>query len=311
MPDQKTLERLQKNKTMLIEPEKIHGFRVGKPLDFSAYVKLGWEHPRNPDYYDLSNTENADPQILAYFNGINQSNAIDDPIEVFIDGDKLIVLDGATRLTCIAFIKLGNPERFGKIPVTLFKGTREAARIRMVKRNWDGHKKPLSAFEFAMAVYKLAGEDDEDAGLSPQMICEGLGRPKSYTPYIYRIIKSMRNALPEWKQELFKGEVKLTNFLDISENTEEDQKALLIAHMSGEKITGKKAKKQKSKADVRLRVNINKWRDGMTDRLLYLKEHLDQQKVFDSEFEELFTEVVEITGKIEMLYAERLPENMK
>jgi hypothetical protein len=229
------IARLKKNGTMQIEPEEIFGFRVGRPLDFDAYCKLGFRHPRPASYYNLSDLAKAHPQIAEYYHGILASKSIDDPIEVFADdNNNLIVLDGASRLACIAYIKAKHPELFGKVPVTIFKGNTDLAKVRMIRRNWIENKKPLTDYEFMQSIAIL-----HQNGMTPQDICAGLGRNSSYLATIYNIIKCMQNLEPAWHPFLRDGDISRDVAIKLAECSKEVQQEELEKYIDKGKISSK------------------------------------------------------------------------
>lgn len=268
------ITRLKKNGTMQIEPEEIFGFRVGRPLDFDSYAKVGFKHPRTPEYYNLTDLSKAHPQIAAYYSGILEAKAIDDPIEVYADTEnRLICLDGASRLACIAFIKAKHPEMFGKIPVTIFKGDAESAKIRMIRRNWIENKKPLTDFEFMQSVAGLA-----NSGMTPQQICAGLGRNNSYLPTVYNIIKCMKNLIPDWIPFLRDGDISRDVAVKLAECKPEDQKAQLMKYAE----TGVVKSKEIEARNTNKKTRVGPILDAMDQNITRLITHVESTGLVDT-----------------------------
>lgn len=156
---------------VFIPPQVILGYSPGRALRLSYYARLNMPHPKPQSYYDSLEEPAPDPEIWQIYKGIERSCEIDTPITVYLKTDetreeKILVLDGATRTTCISFVRKNKPNAFKVIPVVLFDGTEDEARREMIMRNVDGRSRALKSHELVDAVGKLhdEGRDEQEIG---------------------------------------------------------------------------------------------------------------------------------------------------
>jgi hypothetical protein len=148
-----------------IEPEYLFGWREGSGLDVESYDGVGFTHPKPHKYYHMEFNEagepersKCDPEFLSIYDSIVQSNKIDEPITVYFFGGKILVLDGATRVSCISYRRRMQPGFMDKVPYRLFTGPEDQARGHMIRLNLDGRKRVIRHDEFVKAVLRLRGQ---------------------------------------------------------------------------------------------------------------------------------------------------------
>lgn len=224
-----------------IPPEVIHGYKTGAPVNFNLYDEIGFHHPKRKAYYDgLYNLKRADSAIVNIYEGIKTKGTIDDPLIVYVVGAgsdaKLIVLDGATRLSCISFIRNEDPSAFKTVPVILFKGSRDEARVEMVRRNREGNSRPLDCDELAEAIRRF-----QKWGWTDEEIRERLSIPERSKQLISKYLNLYDNGIPELKQVLRAGMVSLHAAFTIARLPSKKQMAQVKKIQQGKKITVKEA----------------------------------------------------------------------
>lgn len=208
-----------------IDPSVLFGWREGEALDVRAYAAMDLQHPKDPDFYDSLCHTVPDPEIWTIYKGIRDSGQVDDPILVFLHREdrkspyQIFVLDGATRTSCVSFLREKFPEKFKTIPVQLFEGTLTEAKGEMIRRNLEDRNRTLKPAELVYAVGRLV-----DGGMSEfkaAKLCgienrSGLARNcinihhggspellKALEEEIFTIQQAARlSRLPEYKQNL-------------------------------------------------------------------------------------------------------------
>jgi len=144
-----------------IDPSVLFGWREGQALDVRAYTAMDLQHPKDPDFYDSLCDTVPDPEIWTIFKGIRYSGQVDDPVLVFLHREdrqspyQIFVLDGATRTSCVSFLREEFPQKFRTIPVQLFEGTLTEAKGEMVRRNLEDRSRTLKPAELVYAVGRL------------------------------------------------------------------------------------------------------------------------------------------------------------
>lgn len=156
---EKAFDMLSNAKGCEIPPEALLGFRTGNHLDFTKYSKLGFTHPKSPSYYEYKG-ENSDPDFKRIYDGIKERGGIDNPIVIYpyeCDGEKhLIVIDGATRMSVIGYLRAENPKSFLRVqcsptpPCT----NPDEAQAMMVRLNMEGRGRMLSPYEILESVHR-------------------------------------------------------------------------------------------------------------------------------------------------------------
>lgn len=144
-----------------VDPSVLFGWREGFALDVRAYAERDLQHPKDPDFYDSLEHTVPDPEIWGIYKGIRDSGQVDDPILVFLHREdrkspyEIFVLDGATRTSCVSFLRGKFPQRFRTIPMQLFEGTLTEAKGEMVRRNLEDRNRTLKASELVYAIGRL------------------------------------------------------------------------------------------------------------------------------------------------------------
>lgn len=154
-----------------IDPTVLFGWREGESLNVRAYTDMRLQHPKDPDFYDSLSSTVPDPEIWTIYKGIRDNGDVDDPILVFLHREdrkspyEIMVLDGATRVSCISYLREKNPKKFQTIPVRLFEGSLTEARGEMVRRNLEARSRVLKPYELVQAVGNLveAGVEEFEA----------------------------------------------------------------------------------------------------------------------------------------------------
>jgi hypothetical protein len=150
-----------------IDPSVLFGWREGEALDVRAYAAVDLHHPKDHDFYDSLHHSVPDPEIWTIFKGIRDSGRVDDPILVFLHREnrqmpyQIFVLDGATRTSCVSFLRGKFPHKFKTLPMCLFEGTLSEAKGEMVRRNLENRSRTLKPAELVYSIGRLL-----DAGVS-------------------------------------------------------------------------------------------------------------------------------------------------
>lgn len=154
-----------------IDPTVLFGWREGEALDVRAYSSMRLQHPKDPDFYDSLSQTVPDPEIWSIYKGIRDSGGVDDPILVFLHREnrnkpyEIFVLDGATRSSCISYLRSEKPGSFQTIAAKLFEGSLTQARGEMIRRNLESRSRILKPYELVNAVGNLvaAGVNEFEA----------------------------------------------------------------------------------------------------------------------------------------------------
>ena len=231
-------KKLKKNGIINAEPELILGWNIGESLNFDQYSDLGFHHPKMAERYSLN-----DPGFSSIYDGIIESGQFDDPILVYVKKDLevsyLLVLDGATRLSVAAIARSRNPESFVRIPMKLFRGTEQEAKIEMARRNWTGHQRSMTPYEEMKFVEQLI-----KWGWNPSEIAQKMQRGGTFVQTIYNLKKMSESLIDEVKDLLREGKINRTCAIEASSLSQIEQKLLVDSIKKGEKINVNELKKK-------------------------------------------------------------------
>jgi hypothetical protein len=228
----------------------LFGFNVGKPLNFKKYEEMGFHHPKDHNYYNITFNENGepegDPQMIAIYNGIKLKGEIDDPIIVYPlnrDGESIIlVLDGATRASAISYIMADNPDAFTRVPIKVFTGTEEEAMAEMVRRNMEDRSRPLADIEVMNAIKRFVA-----SGWTKDEISDRLGQDRiKWRAILDNYIKVGEALVPELVEAWSAGLLTRNAAFEAAKTTVEEQETIAERINGGEKVTGTQIKKENS-----------------------------------------------------------------
>ena len=262
------VEKMKKTSSISIPPEAIMGFRVGNHLDFEPYEALGFDHPKDHKYY---NRDNEDPKFIEILEGIKASEQLDDPLLVYPlvteKGSFILVLDGATRTSIIAYLRENNPDLFKRVEVKVFRGSLEEAKAAMVRRNMEGRVRPLNDCEMMEAIVRF-----NKWGWTDAETCERIGRdPKKYTPIISQYRVTAQNLIPELIQALKEGKIARQTAFESAKLTTDEQKAIATKIGTGEKVTSQSVSSTNETKKFRPIPRINRIETTMEEIMIGLK----------------------------------------
>lgn len=157
---------------VMVDPSVVYGWREGMSLDVRTYDEIGFFHPKDPSFYDsLDTVIPDDPAMWTIYNSILANGQIDNPVLLHIMRNKnvdpaIIVLDGATRLSCVSKARKKKPTEFAMVPAALFLGSDEDARGAMLRLNSEGRSRSLKAGEMVLVAKRMidAGHGEHDIG---------------------------------------------------------------------------------------------------------------------------------------------------
>lgn len=255
-------ERMLSGKNLTsIQPDALLGFNAGSPLNFEEYEKVGFTHPKNHNYYNLTFNDEGevigDPRMLAIYDGIRLSGEIDDPLVVYPynhNGENLIlVLDGATRASAIAYILQDNAKAFDRVPIRIFKGTEQEAMAEMVRRNLPDHGRPLNDIEIMQAIKRFV-----TAGWSKDEISDNLGQDRvKWRPILDQYILAGEKLIPDLVEAWEKGLISRSAAFESAKSTVEEQESIAETVNSGQKVTGANVKKRNAeRGDMRYKQTL-------------------------------------------------------
>jgi hypothetical protein len=211
-----------------IVPEAICGFRTGDHLDFDLYKNLDFPHPKakdNAGYYKINSNHEQSHKFSHIMEGIESSMSIDNPILIYLYEDKkgnkeILVLDGATRMSCIGYIKGRYPKSFGNVQVQLFVGTDDAARVEMMRRNLPGRTREISPDEMIeMAKFH------NKRGVPHTKIAEMIGLTN--VSHIASLINLDKRAGRKVIEAFYSKKLSIKDAEEISQRPEREQEKLL------------------------------------------------------------------------------------
>lgn len=250
-------EKMKSGKALsTIQMDALLGFTPGKPLNFKKYEKLGFSHPKDHNYYNLTFDENGkpegDPQMVAIYNGIKLKGEIDDPLLVYpLDRDgstDILVLDGATRASVISYIQANDPEAFPRVPINIFKGSEEEAMAEMVRLNLPDRNRSLRDVEIMRAIKRFVA-----LGWSKDEISNRLGMDRvKWRATLDNYINVGENLIPDLVEAWETGILNRSAAFEAAKTTVEEQEVIAETINSGEKVTGTQIKKRNAeKAEMR------------------------------------------------------------
>lgn len=159
-----------------LPPESLLGWRSGRPVDLKPYEDIGFRHPRPAWRYDFE-SKAPDPELMTILDGIARSGSIADPLLVYrhesLPENSYLVLDGMTRLTAVARMRLHDASCLRRLPCVVFEGTMHEALIAMVARNLRESKRRLSWSEEIGAYSRLLAD-----GWETEEVVKALGPPR-------------------------------------------------------------------------------------------------------------------------------------
>lgn len=302
---------------MQVPPEVLLGFRVGTHLDFAPYDLLGMRHPKAENgatYYKLGSKHKEAPKFAAICSGIERNMCIDTPVLIWIyeddkGGVELVVLDGASRVSSIGYIRSKYPSSFRLIPIHLFEGTRDAAIVEMTRRNLPGRARDLTPEE---AFHQVIFHHKADMPL--RKIAEMLGFNESTgAEQASMIVQLDGKAGRKVLQAYFKRRITLRTAVEISRRPEMEQEAMLKEIESERGINEgislgdvKEKTNQKKEVDVRsLRMQFQRARASMVrawDGVASITEHegklVAKWKELEGMLSQFDTQLCKFEGKI-------------
>lgn len=243
----------------VINPLALFGFEIGKPLNFDSYEKLGFNHPKTHSYYNILFNANGepsgDPVMVEIFKSIYNSQKIDDPILIYPyqneNGIYIIVLDGGTRSSSIAFAMALNPDLFQQIPIKVFNGTKDEAIAEMVRRNMSERSRCLTDVEMMRAVYRFI-----KMGWTKEEISERLGQdPVKWRPTLDNYINAGTSLIPSLVKAWEDGVINRSAAFQAARLHIEKQEAVAEQISSGKKIKGSEIQKETVR-ELRLRPTL-------------------------------------------------------
>lgn len=254
-----------------IIPEAVSGFRVGKHMDLAYYSSIGFEHPRDHDYYDPANNN---PEFMAILEGIRNGKDFDNAIVVYPyemeNGEwELLVLDGATRLSCAGIVKGEDPDTFRRVDAVIFKGNEIEAKAAMVRRNMSGRNRSLSDPELVAAIRRF-----DSYGWTVQEICERLGQTEKFIPKINSALVIGERLIPELLKRFEDGDMKFTVAKKTAEKAPREQKAILKDIQGGKKVKVKNVDTIQKPETI-----VTRMEDFLNDTLPFLERTMEKFKI--------------------------------
>lgn len=180
-----------------VPPEVILGFKPGKPINHALYKQRGFYCPRDVESFMLglsSPPSKRSQAISSIISGIQESVKFDDPIVVWLDADteEIVLLDGSLRLAAVAIHRRDFPGSFKLVPVQVFPGRSDAARMESIRRRLGTRSRRSGTSHIAshlldvvrdgMPVWNIAAAIDpankhrELLDQLPGLLCEGRRR---------------------------------------------------------------------------------------------------------------------------------------
>jgi len=150
-----------------------------------------------------------------------------DPIELFIDGGKIHVIDGFHRLTALVELaKECGTDAFDRIRFFKFVGTKEDALFEAIRKNLSDSRSPLNEREEYIAIKGLLSK-----GYKTQEIITRLGKTADAARWVNKVSDIM-NATPEVEQAILNDEMSVMTAVaiarkgDLAEQPEMVQEAI-------------------------------------------------------------------------------------
>ena len=224
------------------------GFEVGKPINFKQYEKLGFHHPKDHNDYNITFDSNGEPkgnlEVITIYNGIKLRGEIDDPILVYPlnreGSNHILILDGATRASVIAYIMKNDSDAFARVPIKIFKGTEEEAMAEMVRLNLDQRKRFLADIELMQAIKRFVG-----LGWTKDEISDRLGQDRiKWRATLDNFINVGENLIPDLVEVWKSGALNRSGAFEAAKTTVEEQETISETLNEGKKVTGTQIRKQ-------------------------------------------------------------------
>jgi len=270
-------QSLKKNGNTSIHPEAILGFVNGSHVDFKEYDKVGFHHPKEKSYYDLAK---EDEKFIEILEGIRFSESIEDPITIYLhevneNTRHIVCVDGATRLSCIGYLRKDNPDIFKRVAVSVFRGSIEEAKASMVRRNLENRTRPLTSYEKMQAVVRFS-----KSGWTNEEIAERLGQnPDTYAPSIHAIIQTGRGLITPLKNAFRNGKMTMHAATQSAKLSQDEQGKIADKVEQGEKVTGKEVSKKNTTTNIRILPKLANFTADMES----FEKHLKKKGWLDDE----------------------------
>lgn len=244
---QAAYDYLKRNGEGEIHPEAILGFSIGEPLCFDKHLEVGLRHPKVRSYYEMQIQGEGDESYYVgdqkfrdLFVNIRACGQFLEPILVYLDEEtnSIAVLNGATRLSAIAYILADDASAFQKIPVRVFKGTKSEAQHQMIALNDADNFRPLTQYEIMEAVYHLKSDEPN---ITDAQVCIMLGKnPETYTPTLSTMRKVRQKTSAELRAQFALGNVNMNVMKKIADAgiPKSEQSEYVDRIKKGEKLTG-------------------------------------------------------------------------
>lgn len=198
-----------------IDPARIFGWVEGRPFNTLASLPIGFRYPKNqarydavmgtaPDHQDFGadtdmtkRSAQAAQEILTdacdVMESLQTTKAMDEPIVVYELGDRLILLHGALRLSCVSLIRQTDPGLFKEVPAIFFEGPPQDAKRAMVFYQMETTLKtrPLTFAEQVAAVSYMV-----DQGIEKEKITRYM-RWSKFPWYVDAMVHIFKTMTPE------------------------------------------------------------------------------------------------------------------
>lgn len=179
---------------------------------YGVDVEKGVFNP-HPDFTNVKLTERR--EIINNIKADAKGPLDVDPIELFIEGGKVHVIDGFHRLT--ALVELANEcetDTFDRIRFFKFVGTKEDALFEAIRKNLSDSRSPLNEREEYLAIKGLLSK-----GYKTQEIITRLGKTADAARWVNKVSDIM-NATPEVEQAILNDEMSVTTAVAIARKGE-------------------------------------------------------------------------------------------
>lgn len=169
-----------------IDPKTIFGWRDGMSFNVNAGAADGFIYPKSQRRYDavfgteldvpcvgsklsdLQKQLGVSAQTLLehacdVLESLESTGKMDEPVMVYDTGDRLYLLHGALRLSCVAEIQVRKPDLFKTIPAMFFEGSSVEARKAMMsyQQEMSMRTRALTLQEQVRAVAYMAESNIE------------------------------------------------------------------------------------------------------------------------------------------------------
>jgi ParB-like chromosome segregation protein Spo0J len=234
-------QKVEKRSTQL-PPEMFLGWRNGQVIDFEPYEDTGFSHPKQSGSYSMK-----DDFFKELHSNLKMRPYLDNPIHVYLHQDddgktKIVVIDGATRVSIISLLKKEDPSLFETVPVTYFCGDKDEAIADMVRLNLNGRHRPLSHMELINSIKRFL-----DFNWTQTLIAERLGLS---VQKVHNLCKAIDNCKSEKLMEALDkkpDKFKMSAFLNACDQDEEKQEEIAEKVLGGKTVKAHNVKKHTMK----------------------------------------------------------------